>query len=292
MKPITIIVAVITAIVVATSAAAGEWTVQRVTQPAQFSNDGKNWTPLERGATVDNAAWIYTGRHGRLRLRRGPDTMMVGAESLLRINERGSATRPSTAIEQRFGTMTAAVRKRGYDQMTVKTPFMAAVVKGTRFTVIADEDGATLSVARGLVEVSNSRSGQRAHIGAGGSAAIGSGQGTLQLSGSNTSVVTASVTPGNGQAVGVVNGNGKALGLSNGNSGGNGNGNSGGNGNGNSGGNGNGNSGGNGNGNSGGNGNGNSGGNGNGNSGGNGNGNSGGNGNGNSGGNGNGNGRN
>lgn len=279
------------------AAAAEDWTVQRVNQPAQYTEDGKTWQAVTAGATVPNAAWINTGRGGRVVLRRGSDSMLVKGYSLVATAENGTDTRPVTTLHHKFGEITVDVRKRDYDQMTVKTPFMAAVVKGTKFTVKGSKRGSTLRVARGLVEVANIRSGHKAYVGAGGTADIAATDNSVGLSGSNTSMLTSSTTPGNsgssntggnGKSNSNAGGNGKGnSGSGNNNAGGNGKGNSG-SGNSNAGGNGNGNSG-SGNSNAGGNGNGNSG-SGNNNAGGNGNGNSG-SGNNNAGGNGNGKGK-
>lgn len=311
MKTVLRALALCAAVLASGAALAADWTVQRITQTAQTSPDGKTWRPLERGADIADNAWVYTGRSGKLVLRRGRDTMWVDGGTLVRIDDSGTQSRPRTAIEHRFGEITVDVRKRGYDQMSVKTPFMAAVIKGTKFTVKGDKSGSQLRVARGLVEVANVISGQKALVGAGGKAEIGAGASAVEISGSNTSLVGGSATPGNGKAVGITEGKGNAYGQTGdktNNAGGNGKSNAGGNGNSNAVGNGNSgnsNAGGNGGGNSNAGGNGNSGnsnaggnGNGGGNGGGNsGNSNAGGNGNGNSGnsnagGNGNGNGQN
>lgn len=256
------------ALFAAGTAFAADWTVKQVRQPASYSTDGRNWTPVTRGIAVPNAAWVNTGKHGRVLLRRGRDSMLINAGTLIAAAENGTDARPVTTLHQKFGTVTVDVRKRNYDQMTVKTPFMAAVVKGTKFTVNGNKRGSTLSVARGLVEVANLKSGQKAFIGAGGRADIASTGASVRLSGSNTSMVTSSTAStaasNSAGSTGAANSGNANAGPGNNNAGGNGNGNSG---NSNAGGNGNGNSG---NSNAGGNGNGNSG---NSNAGGNGNGN-------------------
>lgn len=225
------------------AAGADDWTVNRVSPPAMFSTDGKGWTPLTRGMDVPNSAWINTGPTGRVALRRGVDTMLIGAYSLVAVVERGSTARPNTTLHERFGDVTVDLQKRNHDQMTVKTPFMAAVVKGTKFTVSSNRRSAKLSVARGLVEVSDARGGQTARVGAGGMAQLSGARGALALSGSNTSMVDAAPTSAYGKGstdTGTKGQSGNAGGSGNGNSGtnansGTGNSNAGGNGNGNSG---------------------------------------------------------
>lgn len=240
---VAIMIAVVSS---AGTAFATEWTVTRVMQPAKYTVDGKNWGIVENGMTVPNLAWINTGPGGRVMLKRDKDVMMIRPYTLVTAFKTDS-TGLYTEVRQPFGSVTIDVEKRNYDQMTVNTPFMAAVVKGTKFTVSADRRASSLSVSRGRVEVTDRMTGERASVGAGGRADIDATPSTsMSLSGKNTEHV-ASVSP-KGNAYGV-NGTAPGKGASNSNAGGNGNGNAGGNGNGNSGGNGNGNSGGNGNGN-------------------------------------------
>jgi hypothetical protein len=235
------------------AAFADGWQVDRVTLPAVYTTDGKTWTPVRQGMNVPNASWINTGDHGRVALSRGTDTMFIGAYSLVATVERGTDAKPVSDVRQPFGAVTIDLKKRGYDQMKVTTPYMAAIVKGTQFTVTARRQRSTLGVNRGLVEVTDRLSGAVAAVGKGGKAEVDAVKSSFSLNGTNTSM-TATATArskakGNAyglsksktSSVGKSNGKGASNGNSNGNSGGNGNGNSGGNGNGNSGGNGNGN---------------------------------------------------
>ncbi|MFN3130856.1 FecR domain-containing protein [Roseibium sp.] len=280
---------------------------------------------VQRGMVFQPGYTMATRSGARALIARGAETISVGPNAKFALSKYRSNNRKTTLL-QRSGRLTVDVQKRGRPHFTVETPFLAAVVKGTRFGVSVNSREARVSVERGLVEVSDLATGQTASLGPGQSASSAPGSRSgLSVSGVNAPSVSpgaarapAFATPsiGNvpsqstntsnqGVSGGSTNSQGQNAG---GNSGGagygsagssSGSGESAGN-NGSGNGNGNGNSGnnGNGNGNSGnnGNGNGNSGnnGNGNGNSGnnGNGNGNSGnnGNGNGNSGNNGNGNG--
>jgi hypothetical protein len=305
--------------------ARAEWVVKRVSGVVYFVAPEVKAFRVQRGMVFQPGYTMATRSGARALIARGAETISVGPNANFALSKYRSNNRKTTLL-QRSGRLTVDVQKRGRPHFTVETPFLAAVVKGTRFGVSVNSREARVSVERGLVEVSDLATGQTASLGPGQSASSAPGSRSgLSVSGVNAPSVSpgaarapAFATPsiGNvpspstntsnqGVSGGSTNSQGQNAG---GNSGGAGNGSagsssgsgesSGNNGNGN--GNGNGNSGnnGNGNGNSGnnGNGNGNSGnnGNGNGNSGnnGNGNGNSGnnGNGNGNSGNNGNGNG--
>ncbi|RWY77915.1 hypothetical protein EHI44_33335 [Rhizobium leguminosarum] len=290
----------ITALILLTTtafAAADDWRVVKATNQAKYSVDRTNWLDLSPGDVVPNRAWVSTGPRGRMQLARGVESITFQPNTLASITTNGFFSR-KTEIVQQVGSLDLEIEKRSQPHATVQTPYLAAVVKGTIFHVTVDRTKASVSVDRGLVQVTSFASGQQSNVGPRQSAAVDSkagmtvrGQlskpeiisvapsaakvpavGTTKIAGA----VEASEAKNKSSAAGKDKGssassdsnsaNGKGSGSSNasGNSGGNGK--SGGNGNGNSGGNGKGssgksdnNSGGSGNGNSGGNGNGNSG---------------------------------
>ncbi len=300
-------------------AVAAEWVIKRVSgqvylvSPEVPAYRAKSGMPLQKGMT------LATRKGARAMLARGSETILVGPSTTFALS-RYRSQGDKTTLLQKSGTVTVDVAKRARPHFTVETPFLAAVVKGTRFEVKVGKKSAAVAVERGLVSVSDYASGDQADLGPGQRAstapetkvgltvggktkpAVRAGKKqapTFQTpavknvpanSNAGKSANSSSNSNSSGNASSKSSSNANA--ASNSNSGGNGNGNSsnsnaGGNGNGNSGssnagGNGNGNSG---NSNAGGNDNGNSGssnagGNGNGNSG---NSNAGGNGNGNSG---------
>ncbi|MBO9198311.1 FecR domain-containing protein [Rhizobium sp. 16-449-1b] len=300
-------------------AADDDWHVAKTTNQVKFTLDRANWSDVHVGDVIPNKAWLSTGPRGRLQLTRGVETISLQPSTLASITTSGFFSR-KTEILQQVGSVDLEIEKRSQPHTTVQTPFLAAVVKGTSFHVTVGKTKASVSVDRGLVEVTSFASGQRSDIGPRQSATVDRKQG-MSVSGQvEPSIVSVPRSAARIPAIGQVklseapttahrvsageaapdkksdnvggksSSNGKA-GSSSGNASGNGNSghNAGGNGKGNNG-NGNGNGGASGNGNSGGgNGNGNGGsgnGNGNGNGGNGGSGNGGGNGN-NGGGNGN-----
>ncbi|MEI1247966.1 hypothetical protein [Rhizobium aouanii] len=306
-----ILVAALLLLLTAAFAAADDWRVVKATEQVKYTVDRTNWLDLRAGDVVPNRAWVSTGPRGRVQLARGVECITFQPNTLASITSYGGFLSPQTQIVQQVGSLDLEIEKRSQPHTTVQTPYLAAVVKGTIFHVTVDRTKASVSVDRGLVQVTSFASGQQSNVGPRQSAAVDSKTGMTvrgQLSKPEIISVAPSVSKvpaiGTTKLAGAIeasetknksstanedtsasaisdgsSGNGKSNGSSsgNGNSGSNGNGNSGGNGNGNSGKSDN-NSGGNGNGNSGGNGgNGNSG-KGDNNSGGNGNGNSGGNG--------------
>ncbi|WP_269582403.1 FecR domain-containing protein [Roseibium sp. Sym1] len=245
---------------------------------------------VKRGMTVRKGWKVRTGS-GRVVIRRGGEKFVVSSGSVVTLEPKGFLVKRMVVYQDR-GTLEVDVKRRWYRHFKVETPFLAALVKGTRFKVRVTQNTASVNVGRGVVGVHDFASGDRANIGAGQSAATHPGRSAgLKVRGKtkpdvvrgpkrapafktriakNVPATAAQARSenanGNGSRAasntsrGGGNGNGNSNGSSNGN--GNGNGGSNGNGNGSSNGNGNGSSNGNGNGGSNGNGNGNSGGNG------------------------------
>ena len=148
--------------------------------------------------------------------------------------------------------VTFDVDRQNVRHFAVETPYLAAVVKGTHFTVRVGGKGAAVMVARGLVGVTDLATGESADVPPGQSAAVGASYSHLTISGfgklaaitkgktrrtlvdplspaESASLETA--TAGKGLALGLTavpanpNGIGLGVGLGGGNAGGNGNGN-------------------------------------------------------------------
>jgi hypothetical protein len=90
----------------------------------------------------------------------------------------------STTILQQAGSILLEVEKRNVKHFEVETPYLAAVVKGTQFSVTVNAQNTTVDVKRGQVEVSDFKSGQIALVLPGQSAtSFEHGKGGLSLSG-------------------------------------------------------------------------------------------------------------
>ena len=191
--------------VLVTSAVASDWTVSRVSGPAKYTMDGKVWQDVRPGLKLPNAAWVNTGPRGKVQLRRGNDTIHIGSYTLISAYKK---TAKRTQIRQNFGTVTIDVQKRNYDHMGVETPFMAAVVKGTKFTVSASRTDSGLSVSRGRVEVTDRRSGAKTDVNAGQRVSVGP-QPTAKISVKSTYPNSQKIQPGlqsssNGDTTAIV----------------------------------------------------------------------------------------
>ncbi|BCB21684.1 FecR domain-containing protein [Bosea sp. ANAM02] len=101
---------------------------------------------------------IRTGRNGRVLLIRGQETILVSPNSAISLPEAGRSGL-STIIQQ-AGTIMLDVEKRNVQHFEVETPYLAAVVKGTRFRVSIAGGQAKVDVVRGQVQVTDFRSGE------------------------------------------------------------------------------------------------------------------------------------
>ncbi len=110
-------------------------------------------TKLRAGAVLELPATVRTGRDGAIELRQGATSISVGPETLL---EFPALTTPGGSIDrivQPRGTSFYNVGKRGGRKLRIETPFLVGVVKGTQFSVVAQDHATTISLFEGLLEI-------------------------------------------------------------------------------------------------------------------------------------------
>jgi hypothetical protein len=118
------------------------WVHQASLQPVAL-NPNQN---LRAGSTIE------TGDDGRVVIIRGEESIIISPRTSIALPEHRD-TGMATTILQSFGTILLQVEKRAKQHFEVETPFLAAVVKGTKFTVTVDPSGAAVHVVEGAVEV-------------------------------------------------------------------------------------------------------------------------------------------
>ncbi len=178
------------------SAAAQDWVVKRVSGVTWLLAQGVAPTALAAGETVPKGYTVITGRNGRAMLADGEDTMILGPNSKIAVPYRPDAGMSAT-VWQQLGSINLSVGRRQTPHFSVETPFLAAVVKGTKFTVVVSGEGAEVMVRRGVVGIADLATGQHADIPAGRRAASWRKKPGLQVSGVG---VLPTVEPGRPQA--------------------------------------------------------------------------------------------
>lgn len=185
----------------ASGALADDWTAIRLRGQVQELVDG-SWAPVHRNDIVADETVIRTLADGYVDLVRGAETVSLQPDTQLRILDKGGS-KPFTTVQQSFGTVSIEAEVQNVQHFAVDTPYLAAVVKGTRFTVAATDRGATVSVQRGHVEVSDKHDGTKVTIGIGQRAAVGDGK----------TASSAIVVSGTGQLPQVTGSSGEAAGT-------------------------------------------------------------------------------
>jgi hypothetical protein len=177
------------ALVVSSSAFAGDdgvWSISKSSGEVWVTTAGAEQVSLRREDPLKPGDVIRTGRNGRILLVRGEETILVSPNSVIGLpTEKKDGM--STTILQQAGSILLEVEKRNVKHFEVETPYLAAVVKGTHFSVTVNAASTSVNVERGQVEVSDFKTGQIAQILPGQTAtSFANGKGGLSLSGSGT----------------------------------------------------------------------------------------------------------
>jgi hypothetical protein len=164
----------------------GVWSVGKSSGEVWITTTGAEQVSLKQEEVLKPGDTIRTGRNGRVLLVRGEETILISPNSVIGLpTEKKEGL--STTIVQQAGSILLEVEKRNVKHFEVETPYLAAVVKGTQFTVTINAASTSVDVRRGQVEVSDFKSGQIAQVMPGQVAtAFARGKPGLSLSGSGT----------------------------------------------------------------------------------------------------------
>ncbi len=162
--------AVVSTLVLVGAAAADQWHISRSSGSVWVGSDTAQLVSLGPTTDIPGGATVMTGEGARVFLVRGTQTMLVGPNTVVTLPD-GDSHGITTVLEH-AGEITFDVDRQTVKHFAVETPYLAAVVKGTNFTVHVDDQGGAVVVNRGLVEVSDlatgdtvdTPAGQRAHV--------------------------------------------------------------------------------------------------------------------------------
>jgi hypothetical protein len=158
-------VAFIALSLLAGQAIADDWSVVRL-RGAVLQLVDNQWQPLQRGSIVPDTRVLRTQNNGHATLTRGNETIELAPNTQIQIHDRGGR-KPFTTIVQHFGTVTVEAEVRNVQHFAVKNQYLAAVVKGTRFSVTGNRFGGSVDVQRGQVSVEGTANGATTLIVAG-----------------------------------------------------------------------------------------------------------------------------
>jgi ferric-dicitrate binding protein FerR (iron transport regulator) len=158
------------------------WLVQKTSGSVTFVS-GSTSGKLTKGHHVSRGTVVQTGNSGRVLLMRDKESIFIGPNTVATMARHPTPYMRTTIILKR-GAATFKVRTKQRPHFSVETPYLAAVVKGTSFSVRAGSTSAGVTVKQGIVQVRALSSGQYADLSAGQSAAVnGTGQNTLTVTG-------------------------------------------------------------------------------------------------------------
>ena len=129
---------------------ADDWTATRL-RGLVYAIENGQWQPLARGDIVSDSRMIRTAHNGRVVFERDGESIELSADTTIQIQDRVGAR--YTSVQQHTGEITVVANVENVQHFSVQTPFLAAVVKGTSFRVIARADESEVLVIRGMVEV-------------------------------------------------------------------------------------------------------------------------------------------
>lgn len=130
------------------------WILAQKSGDVRVLRDGVQAASVQLRSSLAPGDLITTGATGRAMLTNGDDYVIVAPSSRLFL-PKGQQQSGFTRLVQQVGTMLYKVKHTGVPHFAVDTPMLAAVVKGTRFTVVVDKDRAAVQVTEGVVEVSS-----------------------------------------------------------------------------------------------------------------------------------------
>lgn len=138
------------ALVLITPALAADWVVLRLRGDVQVQVEDA-WIALKRGDIVTHDQLVRTLGNGYAELQRNKEVVTLGNNTEIRIQQ--DAETGFTTVLQDFGRVEVDAEAKRVKHFEVRTPYLAAVVKGTHFVVNSDNAGAIVSVDRGSVAV-------------------------------------------------------------------------------------------------------------------------------------------
>lgn len=147
----------------ASAADDGIWSVSKASGEVWVATDGAQQVSLNQEETLKPGDTIRTGRNGRVLLVRGEETILISPNSVIGVPAEKKEGLSTTIIQQ-AGSILLEVEKRNVKHFEVETPYLAAVVKGTHFSVTVGAGSTKVGVLRGQVEVSDFKTGQIAQV--------------------------------------------------------------------------------------------------------------------------------
>lgn len=114
---------------------------------------GASFMPVavSENQVLPSDSWVETAATGHVILIRGQESIALGPNSRVMLPD--EEVNGNTQVLQTLGAALYQIGKQKAPHFQVDTPYLAAVVKGTTFTITVDEKATAVEVTEGLVEV-------------------------------------------------------------------------------------------------------------------------------------------
>jgi hypothetical protein len=152
-------------------AAVPAWKVSEVSGDVRLSEAGRT-RAAAKGALLGSGATIMTAPGARAVIVRGQEFVVISPGTRIRVPEANSPNKIMQLIAD-WGSALFKIEKKSTPHFGVQTPYLAAVVKGTTFTVTVGPEDAKVKVTEGAVEVSTLDGGASDLVRAGSLAMVG-----------------------------------------------------------------------------------------------------------------------
>ncbi len=152
-------------------AAVPAWKVSEVSGDVRLIENGRARGAV-KGALLGSGSTIATGANARAVIVRGEEFVVISPRTQLRVPAATAPNRIMQLIED-FGTAVFKIQKKNTPHFGVQTPYLAAVVKGTTFTVTVGPEGGSVQVTEGAVQVSTLDGGAAELVRSGSIAMVG-----------------------------------------------------------------------------------------------------------------------
>ena len=152
------ILALVISLCASASAFAADWTVVRMSGDVRIFQNNVTWVALSANRKLMPGDAIWTGRNGRVMLSYDEGQVILKPRSMIKIPAQVLSNQ-STVLFQSMGALNAEIDKRDESHFSIHTPYLAAVVKGTKFSINVDEEQTVLRVVEGTVQAVEKRTG-------------------------------------------------------------------------------------------------------------------------------------
>jgi hypothetical protein len=158
------------------AAGADDWSVARLRGVVLELRDGK-WEKLERFDVIPDDRLVRSLR-GWASFVRDQERIDIGPDTIIQIMDKEG--RDYTTVVNHLGTVSIDAEARNVEHFSVVTPHLAAVVKGTAFTVGTNQANSSLEVTRGEVLMRDTAFDRLITVGSGERVQTGSGPAQIE----------------------------------------------------------------------------------------------------------------